>query len=171
MLDRCDVDPAFRDLVKAYSNLGKTALHFAAMKNHTEVIRILIKKGAQLEAEDSQGCTALHLASKKGSLAAVNELLSKQSNIYALDERKWTPLHYAAYNGFPQVCKRLLTWSVDKDPKLRDARNSQNKIAFNVCKNPETKLGFKIIWSAARDGNLDMVRILIREGQDPNEKT
>jgi len=98
-------------------------------------------------------------------------LLAYSSNIYALDERKWTPLHYAAYNGFPRVCKKLLTWSVDLDPKLRDARNSQNKVAFNICKNPETKLGFRIIWRAARDGDLDLVRILIREGQDSNEQT
>ena len=124
-----------------------------------------------LEAQDSQGCTPLHLACKKGSLEAVSCLLLFDSNIYALDERKWTPLHYAAYNGFPRVCKKLLTWSVDLDPKLRDARNSQNKVAFNICKNPETKLGFRIIWRAARDGDLDLVRILIREGQDPNEES
>ena len=157
--------------VSAYSNLGKTALHFAAMRNHTNVINLLIKNKASLEAEDSQECTALHLACKKGALEATSMLLAYQSNIYALDERKWTPLHYAAYNGYPRVCKKLLTWSVDRDPKLRDARNSQNRVAFNVCKNPETKLGFRIIWRSARDGDLDMVRILIREGQNPDEAT
>ena len=36
--------------VSAYSNLGKTALHFAAMRNHTEVIRLLLKNKAVLEA-------------------------------------------------------------------------------------------------------------------------
>ena len=132
---------------------------------------ILLKNRAAIEAEDSQGCTPLHLACKKGSLSAVSMLLRNQANVYALDERQWTSLHYAAYNGYPAVCKKLLTWSVDKDPKLRNARNSQNKVAFNVCKNPETKLGFRIIWSAARDGDLDLVRILIREGQDPDEKS
>ena len=68
LLKRCDEDLAFRDLVKAYSNLGKTALHFAAMNNHVESIKLLINNGADLEAEDSQGCTALHLACKKGSM-------------------------------------------------------------------------------------------------------
>ena len=73
--------------VGAYSNLGKTALHFASMRNHTNVINLLIKNKASLEAEDSQGCTALHLACKKGALEAVSMLLAFQSNIYALDER------------------------------------------------------------------------------------
>ena len=36
--------------VSAYSNLGKTALHFAAMRNHTEVIRLLMKNKANIEA-------------------------------------------------------------------------------------------------------------------------
>ena len=157
--------------VGAFSNLGKTALHFAAMRNHCDVIRLLVKNRAQLEAEDQQGCTPLHLACKKGSLEAVSTLLAYESNIYALDERKWTPLHYAAYNGYPRVVKKLLTWSVDKDPRLRNARNSQNRVAFNIAKNPETKLGFRIIWSSARDGDLDMVRILLREGQDIDEQT
>jgi ankyrin repeat protein len=101
----------------------------------------------------------------------VKALLIYQANIYAKDERKWTPLHYAAYNGFPAVCKKLLSWSADTDPKLRDTRNSQNKLAFNICKNPETKLGFRIIWKSATEGDLDMVRILLREGQEMDEPT
>ena len=124
-----------------------------------------------VEREDEQKCTPLHLACKKGSLEAVTTLLVFDANIYAKDERLWTPLHYAAYNGFPKVCKKLLTWSADTDPRLRDSRNSQNKLAFNVCKNPETKLGFRIVWKSAKEGDLDMVRILIREGQNIDEQT
>ena len=44
-------------------------------------------------------------------------------------------------------------------------------MAFNICATPPTKLGFRIIWKAAKEGDLDMVRILIREGQDPDEAT
>jgi hypothetical protein len=42
-------------------------------------------------------------------------------------------------------------------------------LAFNISKNPETKLGFRIIWKAAKEGELDMVRVLVREGQSVNE--
>lgn len=157
--------------VNAFSNQQKQALHFAALKDSVPCIRLLLQNRAKLEAKDNQGCTPLHLACKKGCQNSVSVLLSHGANIYAVDEREWTPLHYAAYNGYPQVCKQLLSFSADTDPKLRDAVNSQNKTAFNICKNPPTKLGFRIIWRAAKQGDLDMVRILIREGCDFNEQT
>ena len=124
-----------------------------------------------MEAKDDQKCTPLHLACKKGSINAVNLLLTLEADCYAKDHRQWTPLHYAAYNGYGRICKMLLTWVADDDPALRDWRNSQNKVAFNVCKNPETKLGFRIVWKAAKEGDLDMVRVLVREGQSVNEAT
>lgn len=117
-----------------------------------------------MEAKDAHKCTPFHLACKKGSCDAISVLLAYGANIYAVDERLWSPLHYAAYNAYPKVCKMLLTWSADEDPKLRDMKNSQNKVAFNICATPPTKLGFRIIWKAAKEGDLDMVRILIREG-------
>lgn len=56
--------------------------------------------------------------------------------------RQWTALHYAAYNGFKKVCNLLLKWEADND-KLRDMKNSQDKKPIHICKNPETKEGFK----------------------------
>lgn len=65
-----------------------------------------------------------------------------KANIYAQDMRQWTALHYAAYNGYGKVCNLVLKWDADHE-KLRDMKNSQNKKAIHICKNPETKLGFK----------------------------
>ncbi len=142
---------------------------------------MLIGNRAEIEWADELKCTPLHLACKKGCIESVALLLANDANIYAVDNRLWTPLHYAAYNGHRRVCNYLLKWEADKDI-LRDMKNSQSKKPINICKNPETKLGFNRnltnlpflinfidIWRACRDGDLDLVRILIREGQDPNE--
>lgn len=52
--------------VNIYSNQQKIALHFAALKNHSEVIDFLLQKNAYKEFKDDLGCTPLHLACKKG---------------------------------------------------------------------------------------------------------
>ena len=79
-------------------------------------------------------------------------------------------MHYAAYNGHPAICNTLLKWEADNDV-LRDVRTTQNKIAFNLCKSDKCKRAFEHIWRSCKGGDLDMVRILIREGQDVNEQT
>ena len=121
---------------------------------------------------DEQKCTPLHLACKRGNKESVALLLQSGANIYAQDFRQWNPLHYSSYNGFRMVSNYLLKWEADND-QLRDMKNSQGKIALNIAKNPETKKGFHRmfsllisldIWRACRDGDLDLVRILIREG-------
>lgn len=112
------------------------------------------------------------MACKKGNLESVALLLVNEANIYALDFRSWTPLHYGSYNGHRKVCNYLLKWEADKDV-LKDMKNSQNKKAINIAKNPEVKKGFSRkfyqitsldVWRACRDGDLDLVRILLREG-------
>jgi len=103
-------------------------------------------------------------------LKAVTILLASRADIYALDHRQWSPLHYASYNGHRLICNLLLKWDADKD-KLRDLKNSQNKQAFIIAKDPQTKEGFQHIWRASQEGKLDTVRVLLREGQNVNEKT
>jgi ankyrin repeat protein len=88
----------------------------------------------------------------------------------ALDNRQWTPLHYASYNGHPRAVNFLLKWEADFD-KLSSVQNSQGRTAFIISKNQTVKKAFNHIWKACKDGDLDMVRILIREGQNPSEKT
>jgi len=154
--------------VNAYSNQQRSPLHLAALNNHVDVIQLLLGSKADIEWKDELKCTPLHLACKKGSIQSVTLLLNYGAIIYNTDNRLWTPLHYAAYNGHRKVCNYLLKWEADRDI-LREMKNSQDKKPINICKNPETKKGFHHVWRACRDGDLDLVRILLREGQDPNE--
>lgn len=156
--------------VNSYSNQQRTPLHLAAMNNHTDLVQALLINKAELEWQDDLKCTPLHLACKKGSLEAVILLLQSGANIYAQDHRQWTPLHYAAYNGHAKVCNTLLKWEADNDV-LIEVRSTQNKLAFNLCKTDDCKKAFSHIWRACKQGDLDLVRVLIREGQDVNEQT
>ncbi|MCJ1267314.1 hypothetical protein MMC22_007199 [Lobaria immixta] len=52
----------------------RTALMCAARGRHEAVVRLLLEKGADLEAKDSNGLTALQVASKKGHIAVMQQL-------------------------------------------------------------------------------------------------
>lgn len=166
--------------VNSYSNQQRTPLHLAAMHNHTELMEVLLMNKAELEWQDDLKCTPLHLACKKGAVQAVALLLQNRANIYAQDHRQWTPLHYAAYNGHPLVVNILVKWEADNDV-LKDVKSTQNKVAFNLCKSDDCKQAFNRklplqivlltllpsrldIWRACKTGDLDLVRVLLRQG-------
>ena len=86
------------------------------------------------------------------------------------DIREWCSLHYGAYNGNPRAINFLMKWEADFD-KLYYIKNSQNKTAFMISKNENVKKSFNHIWKASKDGDLDMVRIMIREGEDKDMQT
>ncbi|CAG0905011.1 unnamed protein product [Cyprideis torosa] len=56
-------------------NLGMTALAHAAQKDHTQVTKILLAAGAEVDARDSHGGTPLQLACRYGSLEGVRLLI------------------------------------------------------------------------------------------------
>ncbi len=48
--------------INGRDNLGRTALHLAAMRGHTEVARLLLERGAEAECADNDGWTPLRWA-------------------------------------------------------------------------------------------------------------
>ncbi|HKX61427.1 MAG TPA: ankyrin repeat domain-containing protein, partial [Verrucomicrobiae bacterium] len=104
--------------VKARSTLGNTALHLAARKpgNH-RTVRLLLDRGADVNATNIFGATALMAAAAAGDLDSVRLLLDCGANINARpsmdgDGFIWgggrTPLMWAAFQGNEPLAKLLL---------------------------------------------------------------
>lgn len=55
---------------------GRRALNWAALGDHPAVIRILVKRGAQINLANVTGFTPLHHAAEAGSLAAARALIA-----------------------------------------------------------------------------------------------
>lgn len=66
----------------SYSS-GRTALHFAAEGGHVDVVRLLIERGANVEAKDAADETPLHVAVAKGQAKCVAELLRSGADAWA----------------------------------------------------------------------------------------
>ncbi|GAM43281.1 hypothetical protein TCE0_047r17968 [Talaromyces pinophilus] len=70
---------------------GWTPLHFAAEKGHEGIIRLLVSKGASIQAKDGRGYTPLHWATKNGHDGAVAVLVTKAAEM-PKDKKSWISL-------------------------------------------------------------------------------
>jgi ankyrin repeat protein len=84
------------ELVSSKNTGIKTPLHLAAQSDN-KIAKLLLSKGAEIDAKDDDGMTPLHIAAWKGRKAVVQLLLSHGTEVNARNKRGTTPLHYAAY--------------------------------------------------------------------------
>jgi ankyrin repeat protein len=84
-----------------------TALHYAAFYGYTEIARLLIERGARVNAGDRRGRRPIHLAVNRGHLEVVELLVESGARIDKI-WGKGTPLHYAVLRGDPEMVKLLL---------------------------------------------------------------
>lgn len=97
-------------LEKPVSTGGQTALHDAAAKGHTDVVRFLLAVGHQHCFRDNLGRSPLHVGVLFGNLAVVSLLLEYGSDIRGLDMDGRTPLSNAfwVWPAQPKVVFLLL---------------------------------------------------------------
>ncbi|RDD34218.1 ankyrin repeat protein [Wolbachia endosymbiont of Cylisticus convexus] len=68
---------------------GNTPLHTAAWEGNLEVVKLLLKHGADVHAENFERKTPLHFAAWEGGLKVVKLLLKHRADVHAKDfERK-----------------------------------------------------------------------------------
>ncbi len=59
----------------------RTPLHLAATHCHTNVVVLLLDKGAKIDPRAEGGATPLHLAAQEGCVDVVNLLLAKGAKV------------------------------------------------------------------------------------------
>ena len=87
---------------------GWTCLTTAAYNGRLDICRLLIDKGAQLEAKDWDHRTPLHWAAIEGHVEIVRLLCDRGADVEACNDGGWRPLHRAAYYGRFSVVKELI---------------------------------------------------------------
>ncbi len=85
-----------KTLAQVKHELAAPPLHHAALLCQPELIRVLVRRGAKLEAVDGQGLTALHWSSCEAATAALVDL---HASVTAKSSSGLTPLHLAIDKG------------------------------------------------------------------------
>jgi ankyrin repeat protein len=100
-------------------------LHFAVLSGSTELVRLLISNGADVNASSADGDTPLHTASKEGFSDLVWLLGYNGADVEARNELGRTALHIAAFRGNAEVVELLLrAGRVDLDATDADGKTA-----------------------------------------------
>ncbi|XP_035165463.1 ankyrin repeat domain-containing protein 31 [Oxyura jamaicensis] len=92
---------------------GETLLHRAVTEEDIDLVRNIIKSGANVNAQDYAGWTALHEASVQGCYRIANELLKAGADVNARGKEQITPLQDAVKEGHYEVAALLLWYGAD----------------------------------------------------------
>ncbi|XP_058429134.1 ankyrin repeat and SOCS box protein 3 isoform X1 [Marmota monax] len=99
----------------SHSMCGWNSLHQASFQENAEIIKLLLKKGANKECQDDFGITPLFVAAQYGKLESLNILISSGANVNCQALDKATPLFIAAQEGHTKCVELLLSSGANPD--------------------------------------------------------
>ncbi|XP_048373040.1 protein phosphatase 1 regulatory subunit 12C isoform X5 [Sphaerodactylus townsendi] len=154
---------------------GISALHQACIDENMEVVEFLVKNGADVNQADNEGWTPLHVAASCGYIEIAQYLLDHGANIAAVNSDGDVPLDIAEADNMEallrsEITKRGVDVEVAKreeeEVMLRDARQWLN--AGKIADEPHPKTGATALHVAAAKGYVEVMRLLLQAGYDPN---
>ncbi|KAL3587781.1 hypothetical protein FPOAC2_13692 [Fusarium poae] len=163
-----------------------TDLMIASFYGHYVIVKLLLDKGAEIEAKDSEyGQTPLSWAAGNGRDAVVKLLLDKGAEVDVKDKGDRTPLSWAAEKGHDAVVKLLLDKGAEIEAKdseygqtplswaAGNGRDAVVKLLLDKGVKTEVKDGIygqtPLSW-AARSGRDAVVKLLLDKGAEVDVK-
>ena len=98
-----------------------TPLHSAALRGHLAMARLLLEKGAVLDAVDGLGRTPLTYALEAGHADLARFLIEKNANCRATNRSRTSVLYFAMMAAKPDLVKAVLDKGAEADLKGYDA--------------------------------------------------
>ncbi|KAJ5994204.1 hypothetical protein N7451_009928, partial [Penicillium sp. IBT 35674x] len=139
-------EPIQADNTDATTSSNMTSLYWATRDGHSEIVKLLLERGPNLNVQDKNGWTPINAASTSGHLDIVKQLLVKGADITITDKGGWTPLNSAAESGHLGIVNLLLDYGADVEAK--------------------NTAGMTALYSAACSGHPEVVKALLAKGAD-----
>lgn len=140
-----DFDKSF---LESRDEEGNTALMLAASKREIQVMELLIKAGANIEACDDKGNTLFILAALTGELGVMHTLLNAKANVEAQNKKGGTPLIWAVTSGQIGAIEMLISHGAQVD----------------ACDHQENT---PLMWAAAK-GKTEAIQMLLHAKPNAN---
>ncbi|MHA1960719.1 MAG: ankyrin repeat domain-containing protein [Candidatus Thorarchaeota archaeon] len=135
--------------LEATDSRGMTALVWAALRGHLEIVRALLEKGANVNCINSAEWTPLMQAAAQGHLDIVNLLLENGANVNMKTFVSGTALIFASGEGHEEIVKVLLDKGADPSISISGT---------------DTEDGMTALSYARRNGHTKIVEMLREEG-------
>ena len=152
--------------------------------SYLEVVKLLLEKGAEVDAANWQGRTLLMAAAKEGHPEIAELLLEKGADVNAEDNTGRPALMYATEAGDSKTIGLLIAKGADANAKNRygetalmnavdRGRVEAVKLLLESGADPNAKLddGSTVVMTATIPGQVDVVKLLLEKGADVNAQT
>jgi len=154
-----------------------TPLMFAARENGLESARLLVKAGADINAQAGDGKDALSLAFFDGSYDVADFLIDSHANVNQKDAQRFTPLFWAVDRRNMETAPNF-PWMETRDPlplikKLLDAGADPNALINSTPRARMREGSPRLVYAtslmrAALAGDVELARLLLAHGADPH---
>nr|XP_036581485.1 pfs domain-containing protein [Colletotrichum truncatum]KAF6789836.1 pfs domain-containing protein [Colletotrichum truncatum] len=158
----------------------KNALEAASSRGHKDVVRLVLDKGADINApSNSDYGTALQAASYEGHKDVVGLLLDRGADINAQGGRHGTALQAASYEGHKDVVQLLLDESDSVyNTALQAASYEGHKDVIQLLLDKGADINAQsdsfistALQAASYEGHKDVVQLLLDRGADINAQS
>ncbi|RTE81426.1 hypothetical protein BHE90_004097 [Fusarium euwallaceae] len=162
-------------------DFGYTALHVATSKGFTEMVRLLVEAGADLNSTTPIGGTPLILAVANDSEDCTKALLEYDLDLDTKDVLGFTALHCVPSPGGLSIAKLLVNRGASLEIRNNDGRSVLDLaimskdaplVEFLLDKKADINAAANSSGAAlhvgASMGDIGMVKLLVREGADVN---
>jgi len=161
--------------VNLANDLGATPLYLACTNRSAAMVERLLAAGANPNASLSSGETVLMNCARTGTAEAVKALLARGADVNAKEpSHDQTALMWAAAERHPDVVAALIERGADVRARSRvynqtvtsevTQRAGREELNYTVPKGGSTPLLF-----AARSGDAESARLLVKAGADVND--
>jgi hypothetical protein len=156
----------FYENIAHYCYRGDTALHMASAAFRRSTARLLVRKGAALDAKNRRGAEPLHYAADanrwnpRAQSETIRYLLSVGANANAQDANGATPLHRAVRTRSALAVRALLAGGADVQLK-----NKNGSTPFDLATRTTGRGGSGS--TLARQQQTDILEALIEVGARP----